>query len=104
MGEAHPMPTTQAEIFPVVYLAHLGSKELAWLDEETQRALLYVGMTRASYKLTLVTSLADTAAILGTLDAAEGLEVVGPEAEEGKVLLRRLARRGAGMRHPEDRA
>ncbi len=74
--------------FPLVYLAHLGEKDLSWLDADTQRALLYVGMTRAAYRLTIIVAATDTAPILRELDVDAAFKASGPALDDGLLRLR----------------
>jgi superfamily I DNA/RNA helicase len=76
--------------FPIVFVALDGSG-LKWSDDE-QRRLVYVGMTRAGYALTLVTPVDDVPPVLAELDIDETVRVSGPVAEEGRLALRRLRR------------
>ena len=75
--------------FPLVYLAHIGEHEMGWLDPATQRSLLYVGLTRAGHRLTVVTPASDPLKLLGELDLANAFDVGGPAMDDGLLALRR---------------
>jgi superfamily I DNA/RNA helicase len=79
--------------FPLVFAA-IDQAGLNWLAPDVQRRLLYVTMTRAAYGLTLVVPADDMPPLIAELDTTDAIEVTGPEAEEGGVVLARLRRTG----------
>lgn len=71
--------------FPVVYIAPLSGRGLAWMDEEREQALLYVGMTRASQRLALLVLAPDPPRALGLLHR-DAVSVGGPAADAATIL------------------